>query len=125
MGESMFVVKSIHHRFLLDPQKLAVCHGRCRSHAESLARQRAFAKETLLVQYADGGFLASLRYDREPHFAFLNIEDSVRRIPLSENPFLPANSEALPALAYGRKEAVKVEYATLLGCRSRAHSIRL
>ena len=27
IGESVFVMKRLHHRLFLDPQKLAVCHG--------------------------------------------------------------------------------------------------
>jgi len=37
-----------------------------------------------LTHYADRRFLADLGYDGEPHFAFLDIEDGVRPVPLCE-----------------------------------------
>jgi hypothetical protein len=40
IGQGMFVVQGVHHRLLVDPQNLAVCHCGRRSHAESMACQR-------------------------------------------------------------------------------------
>jgi hypothetical protein len=62
-----------------------------------------------------------LGYDSEPHFALLDIENSVSRIPLCEDPFLLRNSQALPALANAREEGAGIKPAVLLGCRNRTH----
>jgi hypothetical protein len=53
----------------------------------------------------------------------LNIEDSIRRIPLTEDPFLSRNREALPALANCGEEAVGIECAFSPGCRGRTHLV--
>src|ERR1700730_3057095 len=121
IGESVFPMKRVTHRLLLDPQELAVCHCRRGSHTESLACQRPFTEKISLAQYADGGFLAGLGYDSEPHFALLDIENSVSRIPLCEDPLLLGNSQALPALANGREEGAGIEPSVLLRCRNRTH----
>ena len=118
-------MKRVHHRLLLDPQKIAVRDGSCGSHTESLAGQRAFAKKIPLAQYADRGFLAGLGYDSESHFAVLDIEDSVRRIPLCEDPLFLGNGQALPALANCREEGARVKPAVLFGCRNRTHNPQL
>jgi len=86
IGKSVFAIKRFHHRLLLNPQKLAVCHCSRRSHTESLACQRAFTKEIPLAQCADRCFLAGLRDDGEPDLAFLDIEHSVSDISLGEDP---------------------------------------
>jgi hypothetical protein len=51
----------------------------------------------------------------------LDIENSVRSIPLSEDPLLSRNRQALPALANGGEEAVRIECAMFLACRCGAH----
>src|SRR5438552_14643447 len=117
----MFPMKRGHHRLLLDPQKLAVRHCSRGSHTESLACQRAFPKKIPLTQYSDRGFLASLRHDGEPDFTFLDIEDSIRLIPLSEDRLLFRDGQHLSGVADHREESVGVELAVLPNGCSRAH----
>src|ERR1700677_2171654 len=50
VGQSMFTVESLHHRFLVDAQKFAICHCRCSSHAERLTCEAAFTKKIPLTQ---------------------------------------------------------------------------
>src|SRR5438105_6849017 len=117
----MFAVKRIHHRLLVEPHELAVRHCCSRSHAESLACQRAFSKKIPLTQYADRCFLAGLGYNGEPHFAILNIEDGICHIALGEYSLLFRNSHGFPALANGRKESAGVEIAAFPDRSSRTH----
>jgi hypothetical protein len=49
VGQSMFTVESLHHRFLVDAQKSAIRHGGRTAHAESLARERTFAEKVSLA----------------------------------------------------------------------------
>jgi hypothetical protein len=74
-----------------------------------------------VAQHADRGFLAGFRQVGEPYFAFLNIEDSIRRISLSENPFLPDNSKALPAIPNDGKERCRDRMLEVSCCNSRSH----
>jgi hypothetical protein len=114
IGKSVFPMKRVHHRPLLDPQKLAICHGCRGSHTESLPCQRAFPKKISLILYSDRGFLANLGYDSKLYLAFLDIKDGVSRITLREDPLLLGNGQALPALADGGEECVG-ELAAVLG----------
>src|SRR6202521_2560378 len=120
----MFAVQRTHHRFLVDPQDFTIRHRSRGSHALGLACQRALAKEVSLTQYPDSRFPAGLGNDGELHFAFLDIEDRVRRIPLREDSLLFGKSQVLPALANGCEEGVGIELAAFLIrlCRG-AHSL--
>jgi hypothetical protein len=113
-------MERIHHRSLLDSQKLAIGHGSRGSDAESLACERAFPKEASLAQHGDSGLFTDLGHDGEPDFAFLDIENSVSRIALCKDPMLFGNGHALPALANGCQEGIGVELALRLR-RSRIH----
>jgi len=104
VGKRVFAVKHTHHHLLVHPQQLAVGHGRGGPHAQELPGQRSLTKKVSLADYADRRFLARLGHYREPHFAFLNIEDSIRRVPLCVNPLLFQNRHKLPAIADRREE---------------------
>jgi hypothetical protein len=78
----MFAVKCNHHRLLVDPHKVAICHWGCGAHTQNLTSQCTLTKEVPLTHYADRGFFAGLGYDGEQYFTFLDIEDSVRPVPL-------------------------------------------
>src|SRR5438552_16621078 len=107
----MFPMKRGHHRLLLDPQKLAVRHCSRGSHTESLACQRAFPKKIPLTQYSDRGFLASFGNDGELDFTFLNIEDSIRLIPLSEDRLIFRVSQNITDFAVHSEEGSGVDSA--------------
>src|SRR5260370_24067874 len=71
IGKRVLAVQRIHHRFLVDPQNLAIRHRRRRSHAQGLTCQSTFAKEVSVRQHADARFSAGLGDDGELHFALL------------------------------------------------------
>jgi hypothetical protein len=66
--------------------------------------QASLPQKLSLTQYANCRFLADLGDNGELHFALLNIEDSVRLIPLCVYSLVFGNSQHLPALANGREE---------------------
>jgi hypothetical protein len=68
----------------------------------SLTKKAAFAHDS------DRRFLADLDYDGESHFAFLDIKNSVRSVPLRKYHFLLGDRQHLPAFSNGRKEDVGV-----------------
>ena len=121
VGKRVFAVKRTHHHLLVDPQQLAVCHGRGGPHAQELPRQSSLAKKISLAHDADRRFLARLGYYREPHFALLNIEDSIRRVPLGVNPLLFQNRDKLPAIADRREENIGVELGFVLSYCNPGH----
>ena len=112
-------MQRIHHGFLVDPQNLAIRHGRGGAHAQKLARQGTFAKKIPLAHDRDGRFLAGLGYDGEPHFALLDIEDGVGLVPLRKDHLLFRHRQNLPAVADGREESVGVEFAVFLASTAR------
>jgi hypothetical protein len=60
-----------------------------------------------------------------PNLSFLNIENSVSRIPLREDaPFLD-NSQALSPRTNGREENSRVKATVLLGCGYGTHEDQL
>jgi hypothetical protein len=58
----MFAVKCNHHRLLVDPHKVAICHWGCGAHTQNLTSQCTLTKEVPLTHYADRGFFAGLGY---------------------------------------------------------------
>ena len=120
-AKGVFAVKGLHHRLLFDSHELAIRHGSARAHAESLAGQRAFAKEIPFTQYANRRFLADLGYDGQLHFALLDIEDRVRHIALPEYDLLFRNRHGFPALANRRKKRAGVEIVVFPSRRSSTH----
>jgi hypothetical protein len=66
-----------------------------------------------------------LRYHGEPDFAFLNIEDRIRPIPLGKYHLLFFDGQDLPALANGGEKGIGVERGLLLSCGSGAHCEQL
>jgi hypothetical protein len=76
-----------------------------------LTCQRTFAKEISSTKHAKGRFSPSGGHDRKFYFAFLDIEDRVRRISLGEDRLLIGESQVLPSLANGVEEGVGIESA--------------
>src|SRR5258708_40288554 len=114
-------MKGFHHRLLVDPHNLALCHRGRGAHAESLTGERALAEEFPLRQYADGRFPASFRHDGELRFAFLDVEHSIGGIALHEYRLLPRDGQGLPAATDHREEGAGIELPGLLISGSRAH----
>src|SRR5579872_825244 len=114
IGQSVFSMESLHHRFLLNAQKLAIGYCRCSSHAERLTCEATFAKKVPLAQDANGCFLSIVGHDRYLHLAALDIKQCVSRIPLREDGLLLCERHNLPSLADGGKERVRVELAFFL-----------
>jgi hypothetical protein len=81
-------MKHFHHGLLLDFHDGAIGHCGRGTKAKRLPRKAAFSEEIALVQIADGGFLADLRYDSEPYLSFLYVENSIRRTALSKDRLL-------------------------------------
>src|SRR5580658_757949 len=69
VGQSMFTVESLHHRFLVDAQKSAIRHSGRTTHAESLAREGTLAEKVSLTVYTNRSFPTSIRDYGEFHFA--------------------------------------------------------
>ena len=114
-------MKRLHHGFLLNSQDGTVRHCGCSAHAESLACKRAFAEETSLAQYTDGGFLASLRHYREFHFSYLEIKHRVCRTPLREDGLLLGKEHTFSALTDGGEECLGIKLAAFFGNCTRTH----
>lgn len=79
--KAMFPMKRVHHDFLADPQNRAIGHGCGRTHAESLARKRAFTEKITASQYPDRRFLPGLRDHGEFDLARLNINTAPAASP--------------------------------------------
>jgi hypothetical protein len=93
VGKFVFPMKRFHHGFLVDSQNSTIRHCGCRTHADGWARKRTFAEKVSLTYYADRCFLASLGYDSESNLALLDVEESVSRIPVSEDYLFLGNHE--------------------------------
>src|ERR1700722_8560701 len=98
-----------HHCFFLNPQKFAIGHGGCGSHAERLSSQAAFSEKLSPTQYSEGRFLTSLGYHGKSNLAILYVEDRVRRITLREDGLPLKEGHLLPAGADGGEEFLRVE----------------
>src|SRR6476660_6959640 len=111
----MLAMESIHHRILVHPEELTVGHGRCRTHAQNLACQRALAKKIPFTHDTDRRFFAGGGNHGEYHFAFLDVEHRVRRIALSEYRFLFSDNQHLPAITDGGEECPGIKLTRLPG----------
>src|SRR3981081_3267070 len=107
-------MKGFHHRLLVDPHNLAICHPGRGSHAESLTGEGPLAEKFPLRQYADRRFAASFRYDRQLHFTVLNVEHSIAGIALREYRLLFRNSQDLPAATDCLEESAGIELPDFL-----------
>jgi hypothetical protein len=114
IGQSVFSVENLHHRLLLNTQKVAICHCSCRSHAERLTCEATFTKKVAVTQYAYGCFLANLGYDSESNLAFLDVEDCVSRSPLREDFLFLSKDHNFPALADRGKKCIGIKIALVL-----------
>src|ERR1700730_8312501 len=117
----MFPVESLHHRLLLNPQKGAVRHCCCRSHAEWLTCEATFTEKVAVTQYAYGCFLANVGYDSESNLAFLDIKHCVGCIPLREDCLFLKKEHDFPALADSGKEFLGIEGGLFLRRRCWCH----
>jgi hypothetical protein len=79
-----------------------------RSHPHELARKSAFPEELSLVQYAEGCFLANLRYYGELYLAYLNVEYCVCLVPLREDYVILLKRHDLSSLGNGGKELARI-----------------
>src|SRR5579864_1179147 len=102
-------MKCFHHGLLVHPQKLAIRHCRSRAHAQKLACQCSLTEKVSLIHDPDGRFLARGRYNSELYFAFLDVEDSIRLIPLSKYRLFFRSGHDLSASADRGKKSVWVE----------------
>jgi hypothetical protein len=107
VGQSMFTVESLHHRFLVDAQKSAIRHSGRAADAESLASERTLAEKVSLTKYTDRSFLASLRDYGEFHLARVDIKHRISGIPLCKNSMFLREKHKFPALADGGKKCTE------------------
>jgi hypothetical protein len=114
VGQRVFTVESLHHRFLLDSQNSAIRYSGRTAHAENLARKRTLAEKVSLTEYTDRSFFASLRDYSEFHLTRLDIKHRISSIPLHEDDLFLREKHKSPALADGGKKCMRVEPALFL-----------
>src|ERR1700737_3538204 len=113
----MFSVENLHHRLLLNSQKVTICHCSRRRHAKGRTCEATFPKKVAVAYYAYCCFLAIVGHDRQPHLTSLNIKHCVRRIPLCEDCLFLLKRDNFPALADRGKKRIGVEIALVLNTR--------
>src|SRR5581483_9712479 len=121
VGEHVFSVERNYHCLLVNLQNFAVRHCGRRPHAQRLSSQATFAEKLPLAQYAQGCFLANLRYDTEANLTCLDVEDRISRISLRKDYFFLGKSHYFPTHADSGKEFLRVEVGPFLGGHDWCH----
>jgi hypothetical protein len=93
------------------------------AHANRLAGKAAFTEEITAAQNSEGRFLAFFGYNGKLYSSFLNIENIVNRVALSEDclPFLERNNRS--SGSNGGKESGRIEDAVLLNHSGGTHYV--
>src|ERR1700720_4005307 len=116
-------MKHFCHRLPLDLHHRAIGHCGRGAQTESLPCEATFSEEIPLTQNAYCGFLPDLRHNGEFYLSFLNIKNSIGRIPLNKDRLFCAKRRDLPSAVEGRKKRLGIEFSECLGLYRGCHTL--